>query len=211
MKTTRYKFEKYLESAAMSESKEWLEKEFINILESSKEFTTKCDYIALSILGLDSKIDAIDTEISELKQLKQNLKCAKDISCTVGAKILQSYGIDKLEGLRVSSITITPATTNLKTNLFIYNKQALINEGYYKVELDEDAIKQAFASSIGDNQEKTIIAKYCDIKVVTQHIDAKLRVNKRRGVDTNSITFIPDDMLPENTANNKSVANIVVA
>ena len=34
MKTTRYKFEKYLESAAMSESKEWLEKEFINILES---------------------------------------------------------------------------------------------------------------------------------------------------------------------------------
>ena len=81
MKTTRYRFEKYLESAGVSESKEWLVKEFANILESDKDYTTKCDYIAMSILSLDSKIDSIDDEINELKELKSNLKITSKYFC----------------------------------------------------------------------------------------------------------------------------------
>lgn len=201
MKTTRYRFEKYLESAGVSENKEWLVKEFANILESDKDYTTKCDYIAMSILALDSKIDSIDDEINELKKLKSNLKLAKEISCEVGAKVLQGYGIDKLEGLRVSSITITEQKTTTKTNLFIYDKEALIKEGFYKVVLDEEAIKLAFAT---DNEDsKKLIAQYCDMKLVKEVVPAKLRINKRKGVN------LPNTF--DEIANETIEANLIVA
>ena len=92
-----------------------------------------------------------------------------------------SYGIEKLEGLRVSSITITPPSTKEKLHLTIYDEMALIKQGYFKVIVDEDGVKKAF----GDVDERKLIEAYCSLDVVSEPVLAKLRINKKRNQSNN--------------------------
>ncbi len=66
MKTTRYRFEQTVQSAT-DKTKEWLKEELRAILESDKDYTRKCDYIGLSVLSIDKRLQSIDEEIKELQ------------------------------------------------------------------------------------------------------------------------------------------------
>lgn len=182
MKTTRNQFERTIEQVnENNNSIEALREDFKAIFESDKEFTQKCDYIAHSLLSLDIKIASIDEEIDELKNLKSKLKLAKEIALTTGAEVMSGYGIEKLEGLRVSSITITTPSTKEKLHLTIYDEMALIKQGYFKVIVDEDGVKKAF----GDVDERKLIESYCSLDVVSEPVLAKLRINKKRNQSNN--------------------------
>ena len=101
----RYQLEKDIESVNES-SALWLKERFIEVLESDKDFTRKCDYFGYSILNLDTKIQSIDEEIKELRLMKEHLKSAKELALQVGAELFSEYGIAKLEGMGISSITL---------------------------------------------------------------------------------------------------------
>lgn len=122
MKTTRYKFEQAVQEVK-EDTKEWLRDEFKSILESEKDYTRKCDYIGFSIASIDDKVASLDEEIKELQHLKQKLKSAKEIALTIGAELFQDYGIDKLEGAGISSITLTKESTKSKTTLEILDEE----------------------------------------------------------------------------------------
>ena len=175
MKTTRYRFEQAVQEVK-EDSVQWLQDEFKAILESDKDFTRKCDYIGFSIASIDDKVDAIDEEIQELQQLKKNLKSAKEIALTTGAEVFQSYGIDKLEGAGISSITVTKGTIKSKATLEILNEEELIKLGYFKVVLDEDAVIEGLSMSEGLEN----ISGYARLNSVEITSTAKLKVNKRR-------------------------------
>ncbi len=142
MKTTRYRFEQAVQEVK-ADTTSWLRDEFKAILESNKDFTRKADYIGFSIASIDDKVASIDEEIKELQEVKKRLKSAKDIALTIGAEVFATYGIEKLEGAGISSITVTKSTTKSKTTLCVINEEALIKLGYFTVSVDEEAVIEA--------------------------------------------------------------------
>jgi len=184
MKTQRYRFEREIEQVK-KESKAWLREEFKAILESDKHYTRKADYIGFSIASIDDKVKSIDEEIKELQQLKKNLKEAKEIAQEVGAEVFAEYGVQKLEGIGISSITINEMKEKTKEILLISNEDKLIELGYFKKVLDEEKVKDALLDA--DNRQK--ILAYADIKISKEIIPAKLRINKKRGVNKTDISL----------------------
>lgn len=176
MKTTRYRFEQAVQEVK-PETTSWLIDEFKSILESSKDYTRKCDYIGFSIANMDVKVASIDEEIKELQQLKKNLKSAKEIALQTGASVFAEYGIEKLEGAGISSITINKPTPSSKVKLTIHNSEALIEIGFYKKVIDEDSILEFYTSG---KCLETINAN-CTIEILKDTKELKLKINKRRG------------------------------
>ncbi|WP_415405748.1 siphovirus Gp157 family protein [Sulfurovum sp. CS9] len=185
MKTTRYRFEETVQSAT-AKTKEWLKEELRAILESDKDYTRKADYIGFSVLSIDKRIESIEEEIKELQELKKSLKTAKELVLTTGAEVFTEYGIDKLDGAGISSITFTGATTSDKTKLIIEDREALIEAGFYKKVLDEEMLRDLYHTS----QYKDIIQSYTRLDVTSTPKPAKIKINKRRGVNnpTHTIT-----------------------
>ena len=178
MKTTRYRFEQTVQSAT-AKTIEWLKEEFRAILESDKDYTRKADYIGFSVLSIDNRIQSIDEEIKELQELKSSLKTAKEIVLTTGAEIFLEYGIDKLDGAGISSITFAGATTADKTKLVVHNEEALIEAGFYKKVLDEEKVLHYYTS----DKYANIIQEHSSLEVISIPKPAKIKINKRRGVN----------------------------
>jgi len=185
MKTTRYKFEQTVQSTT-AKTTEWLKEEFKAILESDKDYTRKADYIGFSVLSIDTRVQSLDEEIKELQGLKKQLKIAKELVLETGAQVFIAYGIDKLDGAGISSITLTGATTTDKTKLVIENIDALIKAGFYKKVLDEEMLKDLY-----DNpQYSDIIRTYTHLDVVSTPKPAKIRINKRKSANNTNHTKI---------------------
>lgn len=182
MKTTRSRFEKAVQNVN-EDSVGWLRDEFKSILESDKDYTRKADYIGFSILSIDSKITSIDEELKELQGLKKKLKEAKSIALTVGAEVLSTYGIDKIEGAGISSISVSKELNKEIKKLEVLNEDALIRHGYYEKVVDEDAVIDA----MNYIHRRELIKDYCRVTTIEASIPAKLKVNKRRAVVDSTI------------------------
>jgi len=178
MKTTRYRFEQAVQEVK-SNTTDWLKDELRSVLESKKDFTRKADYIGFSILSIDAKVLSLDEEIKELQSLKKNLKSAKEIALTTGAEIFAEYGVEKLEGAGISSITLTKSSTKVKQHLEILNEDALIQAGLYIKVLDTDAIIKAY-EGLGSDSDEELVRQYSTLAAEQIVIASKLKVNKRR-------------------------------
>jgi len=181
MKTTRYKFEQTVQSAT-TKTIDWLKDEFRAILESDKDYTRKADYIGFSVLFIDTRIQSLDEEIKELQGLKKQLKTAKEIVLEAGAEIFLEYGIDKIDGAGISSITFTSAVTADNTKLVIHDKEALIEAGFYKKVIDEAKILHYYSS----DKYANIIQEHSTLEVISNPRSAKIKINKRRGSSNNA-------------------------
>lgn len=188
----RYQLERDIESANES-SAAWLKQRLSEVLESDKDATRKCDYLGYSILGIDTKLHSIDEEIKELKAIKDKLKNAKDLALQVGAELFGEYGIAKLEGAGISSITVTSPLLHPKLFLLVTNPKPLMEAGFVKHILDEDAIKEAYESG----QYKALIEEHCYISYETNETRKKLKINQRRSKASHE---------PRDTANIKEAA-----
>ncbi len=185
-KLQRFRFEAAVQDVTETNTS-WLKNEFKSILESNKPYQSKADYIGYSLLSIEEKISILDEEISSLKEYKEKLKKAKAIALVTGAEVFNEYGITKLEGAGISSLTLSSALRTVKIEVAdIYNEEALIQQGYYKKVLDEKAIVQAYK----DGTYKEFILKHADISVVEYITPSKLRVNKRKA--TNNDIDIPN-------------------
>jgi len=182
MKTTRYKFEQAVQEVK-TDTTEWLKEEFKSILESDKDFTRKADYIGFSIASIDDKVASLDEEIKELQQLKKRLKSAKNIALTTGAKVLKEYGIEKLEGAGISSITLTPSKTKEIQQLKIIDESELIKRGYYTIVIDEAAIVKDLETEDG----KSELLGVASLSIEEVYTEGKLKINKRRSKANNEI------------------------
>ena len=186
-KLTRYRFEAAVQDANEL-TKEFLTQEYIDVLESNKPYQSKCDYIAFSLLSIEEKMSLLDEEVKNLKEYKQRLKEAQEVALCVGAKVFSSYGITKIEGASVSSITVTNATESSKLELRVENEEAFIEQGFYKKVLDEKKIIKAYTK--GDY--KDFILAHARVEPVIYIKPSRLRVNKRRSVNTTTSNNISD-------------------
>lgn len=186
-KLTRYRFEAAVQDATEF-TKEYLTQEYIDVLESNKPYQKKCDYIGFSLLSIEEKISLLDEEIKNLKDYKQRLKEAQEVALNVGAKVFSSYGITKIEGAGVSSITVTNATETSKIELTIEDEEAFIEQGFYKKVLDEKKIIKAYTQ--GDY--KDFILANAKVESVIYIKPSRLRINKRRSANSTNLTDISD-------------------
>lgn len=175
MKTTNYRLLTEIQNIK-ADNPEWFKHYIRQILESDKPYYAKADYIGLSIIELQSKIDFLSDEIKSMSALKKSLTEAKTVALEATASVLGEYGIDRLDGAMVSSITITPSKTKLTETFKIIDEQALIQLGYCSVIVDEKAVREAMSTLEGMNE----VDPYVEVGVVSEMIPARLRVNTRQ-------------------------------
>lgn len=160
MKMTNYRLQTEIENIKADKT-EWFKNYVRQVLESDKPYHVKCDYLGLSVKEIDNKILYISEDIKELQSLKKNLTIAKLTALEATATVLAEYGIDRLDGTAISSITITPQKTKLKETFKITNPEALIELGFYDVVVSEKAVKDEMLTLEGMN----IVGDYIEVGV----------------------------------------------
>jgi uncharacterized small protein (DUF1192 family) len=183
MKMTNYRLQTEIENIK-EDKQEWFKNYVRQVLESNKPYHAKADYIGLSMKELDNKISYITEDIKELQALKKNLTNAKSMAMEATATVLAEYGIDRLDGTSISSITITPQKTKLKETFKVTDSDALIKLGFYSVVVDEQSVKDAMLTVEGMNE----IDKFVEVGVVSEEVPARIKVNSRRDSSNNQAT-----------------------
>ena len=176
MKTTNYRLQSEIEHLSPTSQKDWFKNYIKEILESNKPYHVKADYIGMSLQELQNKIDYLASDIKEFQNLKQRLTQAKTIALEATASVLVEYGIDRIDGTAISSLTITPAKSKTKDTLIITDANALMALGYTKVMVDEEAVKDAMTTLEGMNE----IDKYVEVHSSTEEIPARIKINAKR-------------------------------
>jgi uncharacterized small protein (DUF1192 family) len=178
MKLTRYRLEASVQDVS-EKGKEYLANEIRSVLESNKPYQSKADYIGYSLLSIDEKIALLDEEIAGLKEYKIKLKEAKYIASTTAAKVLDEYGITKIEGAGLSSITITTGIQTAKLEVKVLDEKMLIEQGFYKKVIDESKIIESYV----DGTYKDLIEQYAKVNRVLYIKPPMIRVNKRKSAN----------------------------
>lgn len=188
MKTTNYRLQTEIEHLTPTSQKEWFKNYVREILESDKPYHAKADYIGLTFQEIQNKIDYLSSDIKELQQLKKTLTEAKTIAQEATASVLTEYGIDRIDGTAISSLTITPSKIKTKDKLVITDPYALMALGYTKVTVDEDAVKDAMSTLEGMDE----IDKFVEVSIVTEEVSARIKVNAKRGSVNNETSELLD-------------------
>ncbi len=159
------------------QARNWFYQSVINILENQNLSSfTKADQIADAFISLDSKLDYIVEQQRLLASLKKQIEIAKEFAKEEVSKALLLFGVTKLEGMKVSSITASKETVKSVAKLQILNEDELIKAGYFKVELDLQAVEEALLSA--DKREE--VKDYADMKIEKVVKGATIRINKRK-------------------------------
>lgn len=111
------------------------------------------------------------------KAHKEKLTEAKRLGLEIAGKTLTEYGIDKMEGTIISSLTITPARTKQKQTIRVLDPDKVMELGYVTFSVDTKAIEASLADSEENTQE---LMEYIEVKQSTETTAPKLKINKRR-------------------------------
>ena len=177
MKTTNYRLQTEIEQLTPISQKKWFTAYIKEVLESDKPYHAKADYIGMSLQELQNKMDYLSEDIKEMQNLKKRLGEAKSIAQETIASVLMEYGIDRLDGTAISSITITPSKVKTKDTLTITDPHALMALGYTKVSVDEEAVKEAMSTLEGMDE----IDKFVEVNVTKEKVPARIKINAKRG------------------------------
>jgi len=162
-----------------SQSKEWFNQSVMNILKAPTQSSfAKADRIAEVFTSIDVKIDYIKEQQKLLASLKKQFELAKTYAKVEVSNSFVSLGVLKLEGLAISSITATKATDKSVAKLVILNEDELLNRGFFKVELDKEAIEKALLSA----DQRDEVSEFADMSIELVHKPATIRINKRKSL-----------------------------
>ncbi|PHQ58248.1 MAG: hypothetical protein COA30_00840 [Sulfurimonas sp.] len=183
MKMTNYRLQTEMENIK-PDNQEWFKDYIRQVLESKKPYHAKADYIGLSIQEIQNKINYLSEDIKEMSTLKRTLTTAKATALEATATVLSEYGIDRLDGTSISSLTITPKKTKLKETFQVIDEQALIKLGYFTVIVDEKSVREAMLTEEGMNE----IDEFVEVGVTSEEIPSRIKVNSRKSSSNNQAT-----------------------
>lgn len=160
-----------------SQSKQYFYQSVMNILQMPRMSSfQKADAIADAFVSLDARVAYIKEQQKLLANLKKQIETAKSYAKEEVSKALLSLGVEKLEGLKVSSISATSETNKSVAKLEILKEDELIKAGFFTIELDKEAVEQALLSA----DQRHEVQDYADMKIETVHKNATIRINKRK-------------------------------
>ena len=126
------------------------------------------DYVALALDHIKAKQDEIANAIKSLQELKKHEGARAEHIKEQVCNWIEGMGIDKLDGLITSSMTVNVAKP--KEELVILNEEALINSGYFKTVIDTSMVKKALQDGIEVEGAKLDVV----------HVADKIQINKKR-------------------------------
>lgn len=126
------------------------------------------DYVYRAINNIDSGLSRIKEAIAELKSIEKDMKEQKEIIKTGTSRWLSSNGVTKLQGDIVSSLTVSEKTSSYE--LIITTEESLINAGYFKMSVDETAVKNALLNDV------KLEGAYLNVT----HNEDTIKINKRK-------------------------------
>ena len=179
MKTQNYRLQNEIEHLTSTSQKEWFKDYMKDVLESGKPYYVKSDYIALSFLELDNKLEYLTDEIKTLTLLKKKLTEAKKIGLEIAAETLTEYGINKMEGTAISSLTISPKKTKYNNDIRIKDPSKVMELGFVNFTVDMKAVEKAL--QVQDQFEE--LDTYVDVTVIEEIIPPRLKINKKRNIE----------------------------
>ena len=169
------------------QSKEWFHQSVMDILKAPTQSSfAKADRIAEVFTSIDVKINYIKEQQKLLASLKKQFELAKSYAKVEVSNSLTSLGVSKIEGLAISSITATKATDKSVAKLVILDEDELLNRGFFKVELDKEAIEKALLSA----DQRAEVSDYADMTIELVHKPATIRINKRKTIAQDEPTQI---------------------
>ena len=127
------------------------------------------DYIGLALDNVDKKMADINAAIKQLQEMKKHEDARKEHIKEQTCNWLEGTGLDKLDGLIVSSMSIN--NTKPKEELIITDEESCINAGYFKTVLDKSELKKDLLE--GKEVEGA--------KIEVIHVANKIKINKKRG------------------------------
>lgn len=130
--------------------------------------TQTADYIGFAIENIESSMARIDHAIKELNEIKKDAKSQLELIKIGTAEWLTDNGIDKLQGDRISSITVFDKKETQE--LIIDDEEAVINAGYFKMAVDKTSAKQALQEG----------ANFDGAHIEITYNEASIKVNKKR-------------------------------
>ena len=165
------------------ETQSWFYEAVIGILEDPNLPTfSKTDKISEFFAELDVKANYLKEQQQLLQQLRRQIDTAKQNAKEQVAKAFSSFGVEKLEGVMVSSISMQEAKEASKMSLEIINPDALIHAGYFDVIVDKKAVEDALYSA----DQRHEVEAYVSTRIETVHKPSTIRINKRKVVISDS-------------------------
>jgi len=176
--TTRYPLVAEIENLSVSSdsSLDWFRDTIRTILESPKETYTKADSIALSIADIESRVSYISDEIKAMTAIRNRLSLAKITAQEIVAEVMAEYGVDKLSGVAVSSLSVTPEKKTYKEKITVKDERKLMELGYVNFSIDLESI----AIDLKDMKKFQELDEYISVDVIETVSNAKVRINKKR-------------------------------
>ena len=144
----------------------------IAILDAKIEATSPAqtvDYMGLALDNVSRKVAEAKQAIKAIQEIIKHEEARAEHIKEQCAEWLEGTGLDKLDGMIVSSVTINE--TKPKQELMITSEEALINGGYFKTVVDKTAVKQALQN--GEEVEGATLE--------VTHVANKIKINKKRG------------------------------
>ena len=178
----KYRLQTEMENLKLG-NENWFKDYIKQVLESDKPYYEKADYLAYSINQLQNKIDYVSSEIKELQDLKKSLASSKELAMQITASVLAEYGIDKLEGANISSITITPEKSKTENLILIKDEQAVMRLGFVSFIPDYEAIEKTLSSNDGYAWEE--LSQYVEVSKITTTTQSKIKINNKRNASNN--------------------------
>ena len=178
----KYRLQTEMENLKLG-NENWFKDYIKQVLESDKPYYEKADYIAYSINQVQNKIDYVSNEIKELQDLKKSLATSKELAMEITASVLAEYGIDKLEGANISSITITPEKSKTENVIFIKDEKAVIQLGFVSFIPDYEAIEKTLTTNNGYVCDE--LKQYVEVNKITTTTQSKIKINNKRNSSTN--------------------------
>jgi len=178
MQVKNYRLQSEIEQLSIDKQKSWFTDYLKSLLESDKPYYQKADYIALCFFELDNKVNYLSAEIKALTEQKKKLEDAKRLGLEITAKTLASYGIDKMEGTVISSLTLTPSKKKLNRKINIKDPNKVMELGFVDFSVDKKAIEIA----LSEEEDNTELLQYLDVTETSETIASKLKINKKRSV-----------------------------
>lgn len=179
----KYRLQTEMENLKLG-SVNWFKDYIKQVLESEKPYYEKADYIAYSINQLQNKIDYVSSEIKELQDLKKSLASSKELAMEITASVLAEYGIDKLEGANISSITITPEKSKTENLILIKDEQAVMRLGFVCFSPDYEAIEKTLTTNDGYVCDE--LKQYVEVSSITTTTQSKIKINNKRNASNNT-------------------------
>jgi hypothetical protein len=151
---------------------ETADRESISIILNDQAMTAganaTADYIGLAIDNISSQKDRIKQAVLELREVQKSLEQQEDIIKVGVAVWLSENGIDKLQGDRISSITLFDKKESQE--IIIDDEESVINAGYFKMTVDKTAAKQALQDG----------AQFEGAHIEITYNEQSIKLNKKR-------------------------------